>query len=87
MDNKKAYTAYVINDTDLEQVIGGGIDWDLFSVEVISALSSGKIQPNAAIQELVEAIKAKDMVSVAAKAIALAPTEPEIAMILNKCRT
>ena len=76
-----------LNEEELEQVNGGGVDWQHFSDKFLDAFVSGKIQPTAANKELVEAIKAKDWMGVAIKATPLAATDPVIAMIFYECRT
>lgn len=76
-----------LTEDELAQVIGGGVDWKRFSDEFFDAFVSGKIQPTAANKELVEAIKAKDWMSVAIKSTPLAATDPVIAMIFYECRT
>lgn len=80
-------TLRALSEDELAQVNGGGVDWKHFSDEFLDAFVSGKIQPTAATKELVEAIKAKDWMSVATKAIPLAATDPVIAMIFYDCRT
>ncbi len=76
-----------LSEDELAQVNGGGVDWQHFSDKFLDAFVSGKIQPTAANKELVEAIKAKDWMSVATKAIPLAATDPVIAMIFYECST
>lgn len=75
-----------LSEDELAQV-NGGVDWERFSDKFFDAFVSGKIQPTAATKELIEAIKAKDWMTVAIKATPLAATDPVIAMIFYECRT
>lgn len=74
-----------ISDKDLEKVQGGNTDWELFSSKLLNELDSLEgIAPDD-LKELIEAIKKKDWVGVAIKAIPLIAVNPTLLRIYLEC--
>lgn len=74
-----------LNDETLEKIQGGKIDWQLFSMKFLEAIGNKQFEITDYHKKLVDTIKEKNWIEVAAIVLGSLEEYPEIAAILTEC--